>query len=84
MTGIDEGWPEGWVPLQDRPLPEKEFVNDFMTRKQLDAGVEHFEQVIRDLKTGRVKWWAVSVKFLNDSSYALHSEHAPKRPQGIT
>ena len=57
--------------------------NDYMTELQQKTAVSELKRVIQDIERGRVKWWAVSVRFLNGATVAIHSEHAPNRPRGL-
>jgi len=48
------------------------------------AYIKYLERTIEQIKAGKVKWVALSVKFNDGGSVAVHSKGAPKRPRGLS
>lgn len=54
-----------------------------MTEKQRAVSATYLERFAEEVRQGKVVWFAVTVKYPN-SSIAIHTKGAPKRPKGIS
>ena len=55
-----------------------------MNKEQSKDYIKHLEHTIEDIEAGEVEWAALSVKFKDGSSIAIHSKTAPLRPRGVS
>lgn len=54
-----------------------------MNKKQIAAAEKTLLQFIGAIVRGEVKWYAISVRYNSGATFAIHSDGAPNRPQGI-
>ncbi len=55
-----------------------------MNKKQGAAYAMHLHRVIDKIANGEVVWAAISVRFKDGGTIAIHSKGAPKRPRGVS
>ena len=55
-----------------------------MNKEQSEDYIKYLERTIEKIKSGEVEWAALSVKFKDGGSMAVHSKTAPKRPRGVS
>lgn len=53
------------------------------TVKEREYAVLVLERTIAQIKSGHVHWIALSVKFHDGHTRAVHTKGAPKRPKGL-
>lgn len=55
-----------------------------MNAKQKANAIEKLDKLKEAVADGRVAWMALSIKFKDGATLAIHSEGAPKRPRGLS
>ena len=55
-----------------------------MTFEEQQDYKHYLEKAMAALDDCRVEWIALSVKFTDGASIAVHSKDAPKRPKGVS
>ncbi len=60
-----------------------EQAEDVMNNKQKRAAAGYLEHFVKEIRAGKVDWYAITVKYPN-SRISIHTEGAPKRPKGMS
>lgn len=55
-----------------------------MTPEQAEEAIGFLYDVIGALRNNRVRWIALSTHYIDGSTIAIHSKHAPNRPKGVS
>ncbi len=55
-----------------------------MNKEQSKDYIKYLKRTIIRIEAGEVEWAALSVKFKDGGSMAVHSKTAPKRPRGVS
>lgn len=56
-----------------------------LNRKPVDVDfIKYLEIAIEKIRSGEMYWCAISMKFMDGGTVALHTKDAPKRPRGMS